>query len=133
MIVIGLVVLMSFEAICQKAVSDYRQTTWTYTYLKALNGESKKLEDFIRLNWFAMDSIAVNEGLIKSYQLIQNMDESADWNLIVAVEYYTENTYSDIATEFEEIRKNHKQKKVAGKGLALLGEIIKSEVVQIKE
>lgn len=89
---------------------------------------------FLEKNWFAMDSIGVNQGLFNSYELIENIAEtdSSEYDFIVAVEYFTKNNYQDIAAQFDIIRKAHKSVKINDLGFRDLGNIIKSETIQKK-
>ena len=81
------------------------QNTWTYTYLKAHEGQKENLKQFLEKNWFTMDSIAVQQGLFNDYRLIYNNDTTTEvqWDFIVAVEYFTKGTYADIENEWLEI------------------------------
>ena len=106
------------------------ERTWTYTYLKAHEGEQKSLSEFIEKNWLAMDSVAVQQGLLASYELIENTGESKEWDYLVAVEYFTANTYEAIAERFEQIRAAHRTHLVNNKGLRELGRIVRSETVR---
>lgn len=110
------------------------RTNWTFTYLKDITGSRNSLREFIEMNWFVMDELAVERGLFKSYRLIENITDSAqeqDWDFIVAVEYYEDQTYSDIRQQFEEIRAGHDTVLVDGKSLRELGRIVRSERVLI--
>ena len=113
----------------KEILNDY---TWTYTYLKATSKNNKdQLKDFLKKNWFVMDSIAVEQKLIKSYELIENVNATeSEWDFIVAVEYYTRETYGKIAKEFEEIRKDHATVTINGLEFKELGKIVKSETVK---
>lgn len=107
---------------------------WTFTYLKANESQKENLRTFIEKNWFAMDSIAVFQGLLKRYELMENKSEGlTEWDFIVAVEYFTEGGYTDIAEKFEGIRQNHVTVKVSGLGLKELGKIVRSETLTKKE
>ncbi len=111
-------------------------SNWTFTYLKATAGNRESLRDFVEKNWFAMDAIAVERGLFKSYRLIENITEAdtpggPEWDFIVAVEYFGDQTYSDIRQAFEEIRSRHETVLVEGKSLRDLGRIVRSERVVI--
>lgn len=114
-----------------------RTNTWTLTYLKSTHLQKDRLKEFLVKNWFAMDSLAVAQGLINKYELIENVVEDSntvsEWDFIVAVEYFTPGTYSDIADKFEAIRKSHTTIKVDGLALKDLGKIIKSETVRKTE
>jgi hypothetical protein len=118
---------------CLKAQSG-NQNTWTFTYLKAINGQKDNLKEFLRKNWFVMDSIAVRQGLFNDYELIENInrEDSLTWDYIVAVEYFTAGTYADIAEKWQVLSKAHKIVNVNGLSFKDLGEIVKSETVQKK-
>lgn len=106
---------------------------WTFTYLKALENQKANLEVYIEKNWFAMDSIAVKQGLLGQYELYENKDpENKDWDFIVAVEYLTTKGYDAIATEFEAIRAKHQVIKINGLGMKELGRVVKSETISRK-
>ncbi len=124
--------LLSASVFTKASAQTPNQNTWTFTYLKAIKGQKDKLKKYLKTNWFAMDSIAVRQGLINDYELIDNTNnsDSSEWDFIVAVEYFTEKTYQDIAEKFEIIRKNHQIVTVNGLGLNVLGRIVKSETVQ---
>jgi len=108
------------------------QKTWTYTYLKAVDGQKEGLKEYLKKNWFVMDSIAVRQGLFNDYELIENVskDDSSSWDFIVAVEYFTAGTFSDIAGKWQEISRAHQVVNVDGRGFGELGRIIRSEDVQ---
>jgi uncharacterized protein affecting Mg2+/Co2+ transport len=110
------------------------QNTWTFTYLKATNGQKDNLKDFLKKNWFVMDSIAVRQGLFNDYELIENINkqDSLAWDFIVAVEYFTAGTYADIAEKWQVINKTHQTVNVNGLNFKDLGKIVKSETVQKK-
>ncbi len=118
---------------CLKAQSG-NQNTWTFTYLKAATGQKDNLKDFLKKNWFAMDSIAVRQGLFNDYELIENINTegSLTWDFIVAVEYFTVGAYADIAEKWQVISKAHQIVNVNGLSFKDLGEIVKSETVQKK-
>lgn len=121
----------SFQSLAQQRTGDAEAITWTYTYLKSKSGKRTSLKMFLEKNWFAMDSIAVKKRLIKSYELIQNVseDQDASWDFIVAVEYFSRDTYDAIAQPFEEIRKQHVTLPVNGLTFIDLGTIVRSEKV----
>lgn len=105
------------------------QNTWTYTYIKAKNQQKERLKQFIVKNWFAMDSMAVRQGLFNDYRLMENTDtaEKAEWDIIVAVEYYTRGTYDDIKEAWQPIRAAHEKVLINGLDFPELGSIIRSE------
>jgi hypothetical protein len=106
--------------------------TWTYTYIKAEEGKRKELKEILIKNWFAMDSIAVQQELINDYELIENLNTKSDvdWDYIVAVEYFTEYTYKDISVEFDKIRQAHQTVKINGLTFPQAGKVVKSETVK---
>ena len=130
-------ILFSYLGACLMSFGYSQQTTtidltWTYTYMKAHAGKQDDLKEIIIQNWFKMDSVAVEQGLIKSYELIENLDESEsrEWDFIVAVEYFTRETYADIAEAFGQIRSAHQTVKVNGLTFPEAGQVVKSEVVK---
>ncbi len=111
-------------------------SNWTFTYLKATEGNRTSLREFVEKNWFVMDRIAVERGLFKSYQLIENITESgsqdaSDWDFIVAVEYFDNQSYADIQEQFEEIRSQHETVLIGGKTFRDLGSVVRSERVLV--
>jgi hypothetical protein len=129
-ILIVMLILLSAGLAAQNQ-SKNKQLTWTYTYLKAQKGEKENLRKYISLNWFAMDSIAVRRGLFRDYRLLENQRNPAEsnWDFIVAVEYFTRNTYLDIQEEWTEMRNNHKEVLINDKGLSDLGKVVDSQVL----
>ncbi len=122
---------------CYSQPKTQNTKTWSLTYLKSTNFQKDRLKKFLEKNWFVMDSIAVGQRLINKYELIENIGEDSntvsDWDFIVAVEYFTEGTYSDIADKFEEIRKSHTTIKVDGLVLKDIGKIVRSETAKKTE
>lgn len=118
-------------------VSEFAvSSNWTFTYLKATENNKESLLQFVEKNWFVMDKVAVERGLFKSYRLIENMSESdargaTEWDFIVAVEYFEDQSYADIQQEFEEIRSEHQTVLIDGRSLRDLGLIVRSERVLI--
>ena len=109
-------------------------SNWTFTYLKATKNHKDALRQFVEANWFAMDAIAVDRGLFKSYRLIENITEAEsatdkDWDFIVAVEYFGDQSYVDIRQQFELIRAAHETVLIEGKTFADLGKVVRSERV----
>jgi hypothetical protein len=97
------------------------------TFLKSNSGARDKLKQFIVSNWFAMDEIAVKQGLMSAYTILDSGDDDGDWNLIVKVTYPNDKGYDGIKDEFEKIRQTHKTILVDGKGLRDLGKIVSSK------
>ena len=133
-ILYSLSLLIAFGTYSQDHSADKEwQNTWTYTYLKAREDQRNNLKAFISKNWFAMDSIAVQRGLFNDYQLLENTNKSTDaeWDFIVAVEYYTKGTYEDIREEWMKIRSDHKPVAIEGYAFPDLGHIVKSETLTV--
>lgn len=124
-------VYLPTDANAQKKSTAKKQKTWTYTYLKAKANQKQNLKEFLIKNWFVMDSIAVSKGLFNDYKLLENTNNqpSTEWDFIVAVEYFTAGTYSDIQEDWLEIKKNHKTRLINGKSMQDLGVFVKSEVL----
>lgn len=96
------------------------------TYLKAHAGERARLRRFIVLNWFAMDKIAKERGLLERYRVVETGRDDGQWNVLVMVTYTNDRGYEGIKTQFEQIRQAHQTVLVDGKALADLGRIVES-------
>lgn len=110
------------------------KTNWTHTYLKAEEGKADLMKEYIIKNWFVMDEVAVQQGLFRNYHIITNQQSQQDtsWDLIVAVEYYADESYTNIATSFEKIRTAHKVHAVTGLNRGDF-KVIKSELVSVED
>lgn len=114
----------------QKTTTQNPDHIWTFTYLKAAANQRANLRTFLEKNWFVMDSIAVTQKLIGSYELYENKEtEKAEWDYIVAVQYLTPGGYDDIAPKFEAIRSKHVTVKINGMDFRDLGKVIRSETL----
>lgn len=96
------------------------------TFLKAHPGQREQLKQFIVLNWFAMDKIAKEQGLMRAYTILDSGSDEGAWNLLVSVTYMNDLGYPGIAEAFERIRSAHRTVLVDGKGLRELGAIVDS-------
>jgi hypothetical protein len=96
------------------------------TFLKATDGNTESLCRFITQNWFEMDKIAVEKGLMTEYRLLRSTGTDPDWDVLVVVGYPNVDGYSGIALEFEAIRAAHTTVSVNGKTLRQLGAIVSS-------
>jgi hypothetical protein len=105
------------------------------TYLKALPDKRDALAKFIIANWFAMDQVAVEQGLFTSYRLYENLDADADWDFEVSVGYPNADGYENpaVQTRFTEIRKRHQTILIDGQSLQDLGTIVRSGRVRPRE
>lgn len=110
---------------------DDSNNTWTYTYLKAKPGQKENLKSFLEANWLKMDSVAISRGLFNDYELLVNADnnETAAWDFIVAVEYYTPTTYADISDEWELIQEEHQTVLIDGLSFKDLGSYLKTDTL----
>lgn len=111
------------------------------TYLKAQPGRREALARYIEANWFAMDRIATERGLFRSYALHANANAdaaadadppsgaAADWDLVVTVRYASDQGYADPATRraFDAIRAAHREILIDGRGLRDLGAVVRHE------
>ncbi|MFY8035539.1 MAG: hypothetical protein ACOVMQ_00155 [Cyclobacteriaceae bacterium] len=73
---------------------------WTFTYLKSESGQKQNLKKFIQRNWFVYDSVAVKQGLLQSYKILENT-EGKKWD-------NSRHGYNAIKAPFEKIRSSHK-------------------------
>lgn len=97
------------------------------TFLKAEAGQREKLKSFIVQNWFEMDRIAKQQGLLRAYTVLDTGSDEGPWNLLVSVTYHDERGYTGVAEAFEKIRQAHQTVLVDGKALAQLGKIVESK------
>lgn len=98
----------------------------THTYLAATPGRRDALARFVIANWFEMDRLAVEQGLFRSYRLLQNPRTDEDWDLIVEVVYHDACGYACVAERFEAIRGAHATVLVDGLGMKDLGRVVRS-------
>jgi ABC-type transport system substrate-binding protein len=111
-----------------RIVKNEAQFSQEMTYLKAQPGQERALAEFIRRNWFAMDALAQNQGLMAEFELqAAPATSKLDWDLMVRVRYPHPNGYAAIASEFEAIRNAHQPVLIDGKSLPQLGRIVRSE------
>lgn len=99
------------------------------TFLKSLPGQRENLRAFIVANWFAMDRIAKEQGLMDAYTVLDTGSDEGPWNVLVSVTYRDERGYEGIVEAFEKIRAAHKTVRIDGKGLRELGTIVESKKV----
>jgi hypothetical protein len=97
------------------------------TFLKANPGQREQLKEFIVLNWFAMDKVAKQQGLMSAFTVMDTGTDEGPWNVLVSVTYMNEKGYEGIAEAFEKIRRAHTTVRVGGKALRELGSIVESK------
>ena len=97
------------------------------TFLKSKPGQRGQLKRFIVLNWFAMDQIAKDQGLMSAFTVLDTGTDQGPWNVLVSTTYMDERGYPGIEEAFEKIRRAHTTVLVDGKGLRELGSIVDSK------
>jgi hypothetical protein len=97
-----------------------------FTFIKSLPGKREQLVKFIDANWFVIDSIAVKQGLMRSYRMLDSGDDAEPWNVVVMVTYHDAGGYEAIKTKFEEIRKAHAKVLIDGMDFRELGRVVES-------
>jgi hypothetical protein len=98
--------------------------SFEFTFLKATDGDTASLCRFITQNWFEMDKVAVERGLMTAYRLLRSTGVDPDWDVLVIVGYPSADGYSGITKAFEAIRAAHTTVPVNGKTLRQLGAIV---------
>ncbi len=125
---IGLSAPLPTRSWAQSIPAGQKTVVWEFTYLRSLPGQHERLAQFIRQNWFAMDSVATRRGLMTEYKLLDAGEKApGDWNLLVAVAYPQEKGYEGIQAEFEAIRSQHVKRPIDGLDLAQLGRIVTAQ------
>lgn len=93
--------------------------------LKSRSGEHKQLVQFIRQNWFVMNSLATRWGLMNAYKLLDAGETApGNWNLSVAVAYSQPEGYDGVKEAFQAIRRAHVNQLVDGLDLLHLETIV---------
>lgn len=98
----------------------------THTYLKSQPGRLAELERYVRSNWFAMDAIAVQQGLFVRYEWLDSGTDEGPWNAIVMVTYNDEKGFDGIRPRWAEIRAAHKEVRPDGLGMKELGRVLET-------
>ncbi|MCA3691929.1 hypothetical protein [Aquidulcibacter sp.] len=110
----------------QAHAASPKAASFELTFLKASEGNVASLCQFIKENWFEMDRIAVERGLMTDYRLLSSDGTDADWDVLVMVGYPNPDGYAGITKEFDAIRAAHTIVPVNGKTLRQLGTIVAS-------
>lgn len=97
------------------------------TFLKSQPGQRENLKRFIVLNWFAMDKVAKDQGLMSAFTVMETGTDEGPWNVVVSVTYTNARGYEGIAEAFETIRRAHTTVPVDGRSLRDLGAIVESK------
>ena len=109
--------------------ADPRAKAFELTFIRSIDPDPHAAARFIRTNWYAMDAIALERGLMTSYELLTGADDIADWNLLMIVGYPDARGYEAIAAEFERIRAAHTVVPIDGRGFRDLARIVGSRRV----
>jgi predicted SnoaL-like aldol condensation-catalyzing enzyme len=118
-------VLLAFAIALPAGASEKRAVS--LTFLKAAPKQREQLKQFIILNWFAMDKIAVAQGLLDSYSISDTGSDDGAWNVLVTTTYKNAAGYDGIKEAFDVISRQHITVPVEGKVLRDLGEIVDSK------
>ncbi|MEM6454972.1 MAG: hypothetical protein AAF772_07740 [Acidobacteriota bacterium] len=104
------------------------------TLLKSHDADPGSLVAFIQANWFEIDRIAVEQGLLTSYDLLaKDGGDDAPWNVVVLVGYPTAGGYADITAAFEAIRSAHEVVPIDGlTQLSDLGRFVSGSELQVR-
>lgn len=125
---LGLIAAVGLASVSQGQAyaASPKAASFELTFLKASEGNLDSLCQFIKENWFEMDRIAVERGLMTEFRLLTSAESDADWDVLVMVGYPNVDGYSGITKEFEAIRAAHTTVPVNGKTLRQLGAIVSS-------
>lgn len=101
----------------------------TVTYLRSQPGKLPELERFVRANWFAMDAIAVQQGLLVAYEWLDTGDDSSPWNALVIVTYADDKGFDGIAQRWAPIKAAHVEIRPDGMGMKDLGRVLETKTL----
>jgi hypothetical protein len=121
--------LLAFLTTVATASQSTERRAVELTFLKSNPGEREQLKSFIVLNWFAMDKVAKEQGLMSAFTVMDTGTDEGPWNVLVSVTYMNEKGYEGITEAFERIRRAHTTVRVGGKTLRDLGAIVDSKRV----
>jgi hypothetical protein len=108
-------------------ITQVNRRVVTMTYLQAKPGRLKDLRDYIRANWFAMDEIAVQRGLMVNYQWLDTGEEAGLWNAVVVVTYVDDKGFAGIESQWAQIKAEHREVPVDGLRFQGLGRVVESK------
>jgi hypothetical protein len=101
--------------------------TVTLTYLKAAPGRLAHLERYIRANWFAMDAVAVRQGLFVSYKWLDTGRDDGPWNALVIVTYNDDKGFAGIEERWNSIKPTHKEVRPDGLAFPDVGRVVEGQ------
>jgi hypothetical protein len=120
-------VVLAMAAITASSAAASDRRAVELTFLKSNPGQREQLKSFIVLNWFAMDKIAKEQGLMSSFTVMDTGTDEGPWNILVSVTYMNDKGYEGISEAFEKIRRAHTTVRIEGKGQRELGTIVESK------
>lgn len=121
------IVLLALVATVALAVPPVERRAVELTFLKSKPGQREQLKTFIIRNWFAMDRIAKEQGLLSAFTVMDTGTDEGAWNVLVSVTYMNDKGYDGIVDAFERIRRAHAPVRIDGKELRDLGAIVDSK------
>jgi hypothetical protein len=109
------------------APSEDSAAIWSFTYLKARDGQVDNLERAITLNWFVMDAKAIAAGHMRGYQLLRAVPGDTTFDLVEISMYRDSTQHAQIDSLFRTIyRPQHTTVLVDGKRWNELGSIVRT-------
>ncbi len=101
------------------------------SYIQAVPGQKERLKTFIKANFFAIDALAVQQGLMYSYALLEKVDSSdpRPWDLMLVDAWCDEHGLEVVAGLFTKITEAHQTVPIDGMFFDDLGTFIGSESV----
>jgi hypothetical protein len=107
---------------------------YEHTFLKAKPERREDMLRYVESNWFVMDKAGVKQGILTSYQLLEDIDENKDWDAVMVVGYPQAQGYEEPATmaAFKAIRAAHKEQLINGLALKDLGEIVRHRRLRVR-
>lgn len=124
---------MSLPLLLAATLASPQTVVVEQTYLKAAPGQTEQLRRFVEANWFALDALAVKEGIFTGYRLLGPTEPSPDWDFLVAVGYPQASGFDDPATQrkWAAIKLGRKDIPIDGKTLKDLGRIVRTERLRV--
>lgn len=101
----------------------------TLTFLQSRPGQLALLERFVRANWFAMDEVAVQQGLFVAYEWLDTAGDDGPWNAIVVVTYQDRNGFVGIRDRWALIKAAHDEVRPDGLPMKDLGRVVDSKTL----
>jgi hypothetical protein len=99
----------------------------TITYFKAKPGRLAALERYVRANAFAMDEIAVRQGLFVSYEWLDTGTDDGVWNALITTTYRDAEGFGGVEHLWAPIRAAHREVRPDGLGMKDLGAVVEGK------